>query len=316
MTTALPHPTPAQARRALAGVILTVALWGGNVVLLKALLVRGHLNAETINVGRFLIAGTVLVALSVRSHGWPRWDVRTWGQVAAVGLLGNTLFQAFFLTGIRANPAGVAGLVNGLVPVLVVPLGLLLGQRASGRQMGGVLIAFAGLLGLLAVTLQPGMAVTPGGFAWIIAAATVWALYTLWNRPLGERVGAIPFVAFSLALGCVPYMLWAVPHLAFPVDAPPWAWGGVALSALGANVVAYLGWANGARVLGAARTSVWNTLAPAVALCLSAALLHERLPPAVWLGAGVILAGAALANWPGATRAERRTASAEPPAGA
>lgn len=307
MTVTLPHPTPAQARRALAGVLLTVTLWGGNVVLLKALLVQGHLNAESINVGRFLIAGVVLVALSVRSHGWPRWEARTWVQVAAVGLLGNTLFQAFFLTGIRANPAGVAGLVNGIVPVLVVPLGLLLGQRASGRQVSGVGLALAGLLTLLAVTRQPGTAVTPGGFAWIIGAATVWALYTLWNRPLGERVGALPFVAFSLVLGCVPYVLWAVPHLGTHPDVPLWAWGGVALSALGANVIAYLGWANGARVLGAARTSVWNTLAPAVALGLSAALLHERLPPAVWLGAGIILVGAALANWPD-TRAGRASA--------
>ncbi|MCD0166910.1 hypothetical protein IHN58_14735, partial [Deinococcus sp. 12RED42] len=31
----------------------------------------------------------------------------------------------------------------------------------------------------------------------------------------------------------------------------------------------------------------------------SAALLHERLPLSVWAAAGVILGGAALANWPG-----------------
>jgi drug/metabolite transporter (DMT)-like permease len=299
-------PAPHEARRALAGVILTVCLWGGNVVLLKALL--ASLNAETINVGRFLLAGTVLVALSVRAHGWPRWNARTWMQVGVVGVLGNTVFQALFLTGIRANPAGVAGLVNGLVPVLVVPLGLLLGQRASGRQTGGVVVAFGGLLILLAVTVQPGTSVTPGGFAWVLGAAGAWAAYTLWNRPLGERLGTLPFVAFSLALGCLPYLLWAVPRLPPLREVPPLAWLGVVLSALGANVVAYLAWANGARVLGAARTSVWNTVAPALALLLSAAVLHERLPPAVWLGAGVILVGAALANWP--TAASPRQAEA------
>ncbi|GAA5531828.1 DMT family transporter [Deinococcus aluminii] len=310
--TAAPPPTPTQARQALAGVVLTVCLWGGNVVLLKALLLWGHLNAETINLGRFLVAGAVLVGLSVRANGWPRWDARTWGQVALVGLLGNTLFQAFFLRAIGANPAGVAGLINGIVPVLVVPLGLLLGQRASGRQIGGVALAFAGLLVLLAVTLHPGTAVTPGGFAWVLAAAGTWALYTLWNRPLTERLGAVPFVAFSLALGCLPYVLWALPHVAPLPTVPPWGWGGIVLSALGANVVAYVGWANGARVLGAARTSVWNTVAPAVALLLSAGVLHERLPPGVWLGALVILAGAALANWPGRTPAGQRSRRPQP----
>ncbi|MDB5044714.1 MAG: hypothetical protein JWQ08_764 [Deinococcus sp.] len=289
-------PSVARQRRALLGVLLTVVMWGANVVLLKALL--GGTTAETINVGRFLIAGSVLVALSVRAHGWPRWDARTWLAVAAVGVVGNTLFQAFFLTAIRANPAGVGGLVTGIVPVLVLPLGLLLGQKVSGRQAAGVAVAFAGLLGLLAVTLQPGAHVTLGGLGWVLAAAGAWASYTLFNRPLTAQLGALPFVAFSLMLGCLPYLLWAVPHLHDLNQLAPLTALGIVVSALGANVLAYLAWANGANVLGAAKTAVWNSLAPAVALLLSAAVLHERLAGAVWIAAGVILLGAALANWP------------------
>lgn len=134
-------PAAAIQQRALVGVLLTVMMWGANVVLLKALL--GGASAETINVGRFLIAGGVLVTLSVRANGWPRWDAKTWLAVAAVGFVGNTLFQTFFLAAIRANPAGVGGLVTGIVPVLVLPLGLLLGHKVSGRQAGGVVVAFA-----------------------------------------------------------------------------------------------------------------------------------------------------------------------------
>jgi drug/metabolite transporter (DMT)-like permease len=159
-------------------------------------------------------------------------------------------------------------------------------------------VAFAGLLTLLLLTRQPGSPVPLAGLGWLLAAATAWALYTLFNRTLSGRVGALPFVAFSLALGSLPYLLYAAPHVQLS-GAPPLAWAGVALSGLGANVVAYLAWARGAQVLGAARTSVWNTLAPMVALILSAALLHERLPLSVWAAAGVILGGAALANWPG-----------------
>jgi len=278
-------------------VIVTVVLWGANVVLLKALL--EFLNAETINAGRFLIAGTVLVGLALRSlGGWPRWDTRTWLSVAGVGVLGNTLFQTFFLHGISLSPAGVAGVVNGMVPVLVLPLGLLFGQRFTRRQVAGVALAFCGLLGLLALTRQAGSVVTLAGMVWLLLAATAWALYTVFNRSLSARVGALPFVAFSLALGCLPYLAYALWHVQLSAGVPAGAWLGVALSALGANVIAYLAWARGAQVLGAARTSVWNTLAPVIALILSALALHERLPLSVWLVAAVILSGAAPANWP------------------
>lgn len=304
-------PSLALQRRALVGVLLTVVMWGANVVLLKALL--GGTNAETINVGRFLIAGTVLVALSLRAHGWPRWDTKTWLAVAVVGVVGNTLFQAFFLTAIRANPAGVGGLVTGIVPVLVLPLGLLLGQKVSGQQAAGVGVAFAGLLGLLAVTLQPGAHVTLGGLGWVLAAAGAWAGYTLFNRPLTAQLGALPFVAFSLLLGCLPYLLWAVPHLHDLNQLAPLTVLGIVVSALGANVLAYLAWANGANILGAAKTAVWNTLAPAVALLLSAAVLHERLAGAVWVAAGVILLGAALANWPEQKKWAQETVTSPPP---
>ncbi|WP_229752932.1 DMT family transporter [Deinococcus aerophilus] len=302
-------PTEQQTRQALLGVLITICLWGANVVVLKAVL--GVLNPETTNTGRMLIAGAVLMTLAVRAHGWPRWNARTWFTVAGVGLLGNTLFQATFLTGIRLNPAGVAGLVNGLVPVLVLPLGLLLGQRFTRRQGLGVGVAFAGLLGLLLLTRAPGVAVTPAGLLWLVGAAVIWALYTLFNRPLSARLGALPFVAFSLVLGSVPYLLYALPHLQLGTEAgtgaPLLAWVGVLFSALGANVVAYLAWARGAQVLGAARTSVWQALAPVVALVLSAALLHERLPPSVWGVAGIILAGGTLANWPKTDRSARET---------
>ncbi|GAA0518908.1 DMT family transporter [Deinococcus depolymerans] len=307
----MPAPASTDSRAAtlaLAGVIVTVILWGGNVVLLKALL--SHLNPESINAGRFALAGTVLVTLAVRSGGWPRWSRRTWLTVAGVGLLGNSVFQTLFLTGIRLSPAGVAGVVNGMVPVLVLPLGLLLGQAVTRRQAAGVGLAFTGLLTLLLLTRQPGAPVTLVGMGWLLAAATAWALYTLFNRTLSAQVGALPFVAFSLTLGSLPYLLYAAPHVQLS-GTPPLAWAGVALSGLGANVVAYLAWARGAQVLGAARTSVWNTLAPVIALILSTALLHERLPLTVWAAAGVILGGAALANWPGRTAAPPTSGATE-----
>ncbi|GGS15192.1 hypothetical protein [Deinococcus knuensis] len=65
----LAGPDARATRLALTGVIVTVTIWGGNVVLLKTLL--SHLNAESINTGRFLLASAVLstLKLTLRDSG-------------------------------------------------------------------------------------------------------------------------------------------------------------------------------------------------------------------------------------------------------
>lgn len=281
--------------RAYLGIVATVCIWGANVVALKALL--AFFGAPEMIAVRFAFAGVLLVLLSVVREGWPRWDARTWLTVIGVGLLGNALFQALFLESIERSPAGIAGLGNALAPVGVVVFGLAVGKRPTARQGLGVAVSLGGMLWLFAQTLAPGSVVTPLGMGFLVLASAVWAIYTLANRPLGAKVGALPFVAFSLALGGLPSVLIGLPP-ALSAQAPPLAWGGLLLSALLANVFAYLAWANGVKTLGAARTAVWQNLAPIVSLGLGAALLGERLTAGEVGAALVVLAGVGLTNWP------------------
>jgi drug/metabolite transporter (DMT)-like permease len=283
--------------RAYVLVFLTVLIWGGNVVLLKVLLTS--LPVGAINSGRFLVAGAVLVALAVTRSGWPRWDARTWGAVVLVGLIGNSVFQTFFLAGIERSPAGISSLLNGVVPVLVALVSPLLGLRVTRRQGVGIAVSLAGLLALVMISRTPGTPVSLPGLALLLMGAVTWAAYTVANRPLTARVGTLPFVAFSLAAGSLPYVALHLPEL-LASSATPLVWSGVVTSALLANVFAYLAWANGVSVLGAARTSVWNNLAPVVGITLGALVLHERFPAPLWLAVGVVLVGVLLTNWPDA----------------
>ncbi len=204
--------------RAYALVLLTVLVWGGNVVLLKVLL--AHLSAGAVNAGRFLVAGAALLALAAARGGWPRWDARTWAAVLGVGLVGNSVFQTFFLEGIARSPAGISSLVNGVVPVVVAILSPLLGLTVTRRQGAGVAVSLAGMLGLVIAARTPGAPVNLVGVGLLLLAAVTWAAYTLANRPLAARVGTLPFVAFSLAGGGLPYVLLHLRDLA-PRRGPP-----------------------------------------------------------------------------------------------
>ena len=289
--------------RAYLGVILTVLFWGANAVAAKVLL--GHFAPGMLIALRLGLAGVILLALSLWRHGWPRWDGRTWVQVTGVGLIGNAAFQTLFLAGVARSPAGIAGLTNAVVPVAVVLIGLGLGVRPGARQALGVLVSLAGMAWLLGQTLAPGSAVDLSGLGLLGLAALSWAAYTMLSGPLSVRLGTLPFVGFSIALGSLPYLLIELPALP-SVRAPLPIWGLLAVTALAANVFAYLAWAGGVRTLGAARTTIWQNLAPLVALALGAALLGERLSAAELLAAGIILAGVILANWPAARAGRAR----------
>lgn len=297
--------------RAYLGVILTVCIWGGNVVLLKVLL--KYLPPGVINAGRLGLASVVLLLVLFASRAKVRLTAREWGALALVGLLGNSVFQLLFLGGIQRSPAGISSVVNGVVPVFVALLSPLLGARVTLRQGLGIALSLLGMLGLVLASRAPGVPITLAGLALLLLAALTWSVYTLAGRPLTERLGSLPFVALSLSLGSSPYLLSSLPDLTRS-SAPTLVWLGVALSALLANVFAYQAWANGVQVLGAARTSVWNNLAPVVGLVLAFVVLGERLPLPVWPAVAVILLGVALTNWPTKSPAPGARGRVEPKA--
>lgn len=281
--------------RAYLGVILTVLIWGGNVVAVKVLL-NSFTQGQTVGL-RLGAASIVLLGLALRRGGWPKWNGRDWLWVAGAGLLSTTLFQLLSVAGIHRSPAGISGLANAVVPIIVVLLGGLVGQRPSRPQVLGVLVSLGGMLWLFGQTLEPGSALSPTGLGLLGLSALAWACYTLANRPLVARLGLLPFVAFATSFGTLPLILPVLPTLG-QISAPPWAWGLAALSGLLANVFAYLAWANGAQVLGAARTSIWQNLSPLVAFSLAVWLLGERFTPGELGAAALTLLGVLVANWP------------------
>ncbi len=282
--------------RAYTGVICTVLIWGGNVVAVKVLL--GFFSqGQTVGL-RLGAASIVLLGLALLRGGWPRWKARDWLWVAGAGLLGTTMFQLLSVAGIARSPAGISGLANAVVPIIVVLLGGLVGQRPSRPQVLGVLVSLVGMLWLFGQTLEPGSALSPAGLGFLGLSALAWACYTLTNRPLVARLGLLPFVAFATSFGALPLVVPVLPTLG-QVSAPVWAWGLAVLSGLLANVFAYLAWANGTQVLGAARTSIWQNLAPLVSFALAVWLLGERFTPGELGAAGLTLLGVLVANWPG-----------------
>jgi drug/metabolite transporter (DMT)-like permease len=274
--------------------------WGINGGLLKVL--SGQLPIPVLNTSRLLFAAIMLLGIVAvtrkKNNPCPKLEPRTWLQVALVGFVGTSIYQLMYATGIHLTGAGMSSLTSSTNPVWVGLLSAMLGERLTRRQGFGVLLSVCGVIALSLKSFDPANHMDPIGVLMLVGANIAWAVYTVAAKPLFKHMAALEFTAFSLTLGCLPYVLWNASSLFAPAlqSIRLETWLLVCLSALIAQVLGFLGWFNAARVLGANRVSVFANLMPIVGVTVGVMLLSE---PFGWLdavSAVVILAGVYLAN--------------------
>jgi len=217
-------------------------------------------------------------------------------RLACMVVGGGLPFGLLALAGVQWAPAAHMGIfLAGSVP-LFTALGawVVLGERLALPRVLGLLLVLAGLAVLGAHSLS-GAALAWRGDLLFVAAAMVWAMYTLAFRGSGLTPwqGAAVVNGWSALLVLPVALLWGVPRLA---SAP---WADIAWQALGQGVLAGLlglvTYMVAVARLGAARGSLSAALVPPFTAVGAAWLLAESLTAATVLAAALVTAGVALA---------------------
>lgn len=267
-----------------------VAIWGVNFSVSKRALAVLHPLA--FNGLRFPFAALVVLA-ALRSRGpftLPAREDR-W-RIIGLGLLGNVIYQQFFILGLDRTRAGTASLLLASTPILTALLSAALGHERVGRR------AWIGVSGtVLGIALVAGTDSGPGGSTagnlLMIGSSVAWAGYTVAARPLIQRYGPIRLTAWSLVAGTIGIVLLGLPAIAdTDLGAIPLsAWLAV-LYAGGLSIgAAYLMWNYGVRHIGNTRTAVYSNLVPVCALVVAWLWLRETPTLPQIVGATVIIAG-------------------------
>ncbi len=305
-----------RARRAFSlvdlGLLAVVAIWGVNYAAIKAAL--RELDPYVFNAIRFALATLTLGAL-VRARGpMPRLPRRDVVRLALLGVLGNTLYQMIFISGIARTTAANAALIMAACPMLVALLGTALGRdRLPPSAWAGVALAVAGLALVLAAGERNEFATgNLLGDLLILASAATWAAYTVLASGVMARTPSVAATLVTFVAGTPPLVVLALPSFA----RQDWAavgvrgWFGAAFSGVFAIGIAYMLWNAGIAALGGARTAVYQTFTPVVAAGFAWLTLGERWTAGQFAGAAAVLAGIAL------TRRRVPAGSEAPAAGA
>ena len=272
--------------------LLMALIWGVNFSVVKY--GSGALAPLAYNGIRVALAAVALALVTTLAReAWPRG--RDLVVLLALGLLGNGLYQLFFIEGVSRTRAGTAALVLASGPAFIALLGRVRGtERIRPRGMLGIALSIGGVALVLFGNARSGAEGSTGllGALLVLGGCICWAIYSVLLQPYTHKYGGLALSAVTMGSGAVPLVALAVPAIV-RTDlgaVPGGAWLAVLYSGLLALVVAYFLWYRGLRVLGPTRTAMYANLQPAIALLVAWVTLGET--PTVWQAVGMLLIGA------------------------
>ncbi|KMT52884.1 DMT family transporter [Pseudomonas fildesensis] len=280
-------------------------IWGGTFV--AGRYVADHINPLLAASLRFILASLALLlfmAFSRTRLACP--SPRQLAQLALLGFFGIFFYNLCFFYGLQYINASRASLIVALNPAVIGLASWLLFKERLGRtRLIGIALCLAGAAAVI-VSRNPQL-LQGAVNAWIgdlliLGCVAGWGVYSLFSRGLNQSLGPLQTVTWSVLLGTLMLTLTTLVTGSFTVDALgglhlPQLLSLLYLGVLG-SALAYIGYYDGIRRIGATRSGVFIALNPLTAVICGALLLGEQLTLPMLLGGAVILLGIYLCNKP------------------
>ena len=271
---------------------MMAAIWGANFVVVKyATRIFNPLAFTGLRVG---VAAVFLLAAAF-AGGRIALSRRDVIRLLLLGMLGNGLYQVFFVLGVARTRAGNASLIVGAAPAFIALVARARGmERVKRTTLVGIGLSVIGVaLVIVGSANEPSGKTTLLGSLLVFFGVICWTLYTIGLQPYTRRIDITQLSAVTLVGGAVPLLIVSAPALM----STNWSavgvggWLAVFYSSVISMGVAYFFWYRGLRVLGPTRTAVYSNLQPIVALLVAWAFLSETPTIFQGVGAATIIAG-------------------------
>jgi drug/metabolite transporter (DMT)-like permease len=284
--------------------LLTMFLWG--LAWPVGRLLATNLPPVSIAVLRYAIVVPVLFGI-LRIKRQPIRLERKWiVKLVVMGLFSTTLYQIFFLYGVRYAAASDDSIVIGIGPVLIaIMASFVLNERLTKMKGLGFISGLAGI-GVISL-LSPNTDVLnrPLGISLVFGGAIAYALYTVTLRrfvatnraentsPTLSSLAILAWISLFGWVFLIPLSLFETP---WTYTWAPLSWLGILYLALLSTVVGYFFYVEGVSKIGAGRAAIFGNLVPVFGVLTSVLLLPENLSP--WHGVSflLILTGVVLVN--------------------
>lgn len=259
------------------------------------------MDPYSFNALRFIFA-TAMLSYFARKKGYAlKVEKEHFWKLVGIGVIGNVMYQLFFIIGVNYTYAANAAVMLGTIPIWVALLSqFFTDEKLTVYKAMGVFFAFLGVTFIIMGGNDPLSfeSETFLGNIIILVAAVCWATFTILSRKYLRVYSPLQYSAFMSIIGLIGLFIIGLPYM-ISLD-----WGGISLIGYGGILysgvlsigLAYIIWNNGVKKIGAVRTAAYQNLVPVLGLVFGLVLLGEELTPLQYIGAGLVITGIALAR--------------------
>lgn len=274
--------------------LLAVLIWGFNFSVVKIALKEftpGSFNGPRLTIASLLLL--LFLRLKEGTIAPPRGDFL---RLLVLGVVGNTFYQFLFINGIHRTSASTTSLILTMTPILIALFSaVFIRERIHWVGWVGILTSF---FGLYFVVFENSAGVSLGekalsGNMMILFGNLFWAIYTVFSKPLLERMSALRLATLTLSFGTLFYL----PLTAREIAALDWgslsarSWAALAFSAVFAIAISYVIWYSSVKRVGNTKTGIYSNITPVLTVFFAQLFLGERIGLTKVIGALVIILG-------------------------
>lgn len=264
---------------------IVLIAFAGNSVLARLALSGGNVGPWGFSLLRFVSGTAVLLLLSRPRRSWP---AGSWA-----GALSLCVYGVFFSFAYLELAAGTGALLLfASVQLTMLAIAFSRGERLSGFQMFGLVLAIGGLIYLLAPGVEAPSAL---GAGLMVLSGIGWGIYSILGKGAGQALartaGNFSRTALILCL-MTPFILWILPEGSLGVS-------GFLLAVLSGTVTSALGyalWYNVLKNLPVTTASISQLSVPVIAALGGALFIFEPVTLPFVISCGVVLLGVGLAT--------------------
>jgi drug/metabolite transporter (DMT)-like permease len=232
---------------------------------------------------------------------------RDLATIAFVGVFWFGIYNIALIEAEQRVDAGTAAMLVNIGPILIAVLaGLVLHEGFPPRLLGGMAIAFAGVVVIGSATSDGGLTPSWGALLCLVAAIG-YAVGVVAQKPVLTRVSALQVTWLACTVGAVVCLPFAGTLAGELPDAPGSTIGWMVWLAVGPMALGFLTWGYALARTTAGRMGSMTYLVPPIAILLAWLLLAETPPALALAGGALCLAGVIFAQRRPAIGGDRRT---------